>query len=469
MIVTVTPNPSVDRTLTVPTLQRGEVNRADAGQVDPGGKGVNVSRALAANGVPTRAVIPLAGPDGGLLGALLEEAGITFVAVPVAGPTRSNISVVEPDGTLTKINAAGHPLSAEEVDALLSAAAADLGSASWVVGCGSLPPDTRPDFFAALVERGHEEGVRVAIDSSGKPFEASLAARPDLVKPNHEELAELVGRPLDTIDDVVAAAPAVREDGPGTILVSLGKHGAVLVDGADAVLAVPPPIVPVSNVGAGDTLLAGLPGRRRPGPRGPALRRRLWQRGRIAAGHEHAPPPSTRPRRCPARAGHRFVVAQSTVQRLTRGANVSVSIDDLIEPDLVVLDLKAADSSVAIGALADRLENVGRLTDRDGFVNAVLVREKETGGTGMESGIAIPHGKHAGVARASRRLRPGARRRGLRGGRLAVRSGVPHRSPRRLGGPACHRAVPPGAQADLRGLQERAPQGPDAGGGGSRP
>jgi fructose-specific phosphotransferase system IIA component len=80
---------------------------------------------------------------------------------------------------------------------------------------------------------------------------------------------------------------------------------------------------------------------------------------------------------------------------------VSVSIDDLIEPDLVVLDLKAADSSVAIGALADRLENVGRLTDRDGFVNAVLGREKETGGTGMESGIAIPHGKHAGVARAS--------------------------------------------------------------------
>jgi fructose-specific phosphotransferase system IIA component len=80
---------------------------------------------------------------------------------------------------------------------------------------------------------------------------------------------------------------------------------------------------------------------------------------------------------------------------------VSVSIDDLIEPDLVVLDLKAADSSVAIGALADRLENVGRLTDRDGFVNAVLAREKETGGTGMESGIAIPHGKHAGVARAS--------------------------------------------------------------------
>jgi fructose-specific phosphotransferase system IIA component len=80
---------------------------------------------------------------------------------------------------------------------------------------------------------------------------------------------------------------------------------------------------------------------------------------------------------------------------------VSVSIDDLIEPNLVVLDMTAADSATAVEALADKMAAAGRLTDRDGYVNAVLAREKETGGTGMESGIAIPHGKHAGVARAS--------------------------------------------------------------------
>ena len=258
MIVTVTPNPSVDRTLVVPELVRGEVNRADAGQMDPGGKGVNVSRALAANDVPTRAVLPLAGPDGTLMGTLLAEAGIDFVPVEVSGPTRSNISVVEPDGTLTKINAAGHPLSADEVDTLLATATDDLDGVTWVVGCGSLPPDTRPDFYAALIERARAKGALVAIDTSGKPFDACLEARPDLIKPNLEELAELVGRPLDTIDDVVAAATEVMADGPKTIVVSLGKHGAVLVHDDEPVLAVPPPIVPQSNVGAGDSLLAGF-------------------------------------------------------------------------------------------------------------------------------------------------------------------------------------------------------------------
>jgi 1-phosphofructokinase len=280
MIVTVTPNPSVDRTLVVPELVRGEVNRADAGQMDPGGKGVNVSRALAANDVATRAVLPLAGPDGTLLAALLTEAGITFVPVEVTGPTRSNISVVEPDGTLTKINAAGHPLSADEVETILDTATSDLASVTWVVGCGSLPPDTRPDFYAALVERARAKDVLVAIDTSGKPFDACLEARPDLVKPNLEELAELVGRPLDTIDQVVAAAGEVRVDGPHTIVVSLGKHGAVLVDGGEPVLAIPPPIVPQSNVGAGDSLLAGfLAG----GGRGPDALRRGVAYGSAAA------------------------------------------------------------------------------------------------------------------------------------------------------------------------------------------
>jgi 1-phosphofructokinase len=258
MIVTVTPNPSADRTLSVVELHRGEVNRADAGRIDAGGKGVNVSRALAANGVATLAVLPLAGPDGELLGSLLAQAGIDFVAVPVGGPTRSNVAVVEPDGTLTKINAAGHALTAEEVDVLLDAATSAGEPVTWVVGCGSLPPDTRPDFYAALVDRARTTGAKVAVDTSGKPLEVCLPARPDLIKPNLEELAELVGRPLETIDEVVTAASELRVDGPRTVVVSLGAYGAVLVDGNEPVLAVPPPIVPLSNVGAGDALLAGF-------------------------------------------------------------------------------------------------------------------------------------------------------------------------------------------------------------------
>jgi 1-phosphofructokinase len=176
----------------------------------------------------------------------------------VGGPTRSNVAVVEPDGTLTKINAAGHALTVEEVDALLDAATSAGEPVTWVVGCGSLPPDTRPDFYAALVDRARTTGAKVAVDTSGKPLEVCLPARPDLIKPNLEELAELVGRPLETIDEVVTAASELRVDGPRTVVVSLGAHGAVLVDGNEPILAVPPPIVPLSNVGAGDALLAGF-------------------------------------------------------------------------------------------------------------------------------------------------------------------------------------------------------------------
>jgi len=107
MIITVTPNPSVDRTATVPGLLRGEVNRATHSRIDPGGKGVNVSRALAAHAADTIAVIPSGGPEGHLLDELLAEAGIDVLAIPITGPVRLNVALVEPDGTTTKVNEPG--------------------------------------------------------------------------------------------------------------------------------------------------------------------------------------------------------------------------------------------------------------------------------------------------------------------------------------------------------------------------
>ena len=107
MFVTVTPNPSLDRTLEVESLDRGEVVRAAADRSDPGGKGVNVSRALVANGFASRAVLPLGGADGELLASLLAGLGIEVVPVPIADAIRSNVTVVEPDGTVTKLNAPG--------------------------------------------------------------------------------------------------------------------------------------------------------------------------------------------------------------------------------------------------------------------------------------------------------------------------------------------------------------------------
>ncbi|MGB8943783.1 MAG: PfkB family carbohydrate kinase, partial [Streptomyces sp.] len=153
MILTVTPNPSLDRTYEVPSLDRGEVIRATGDRMDPGGKGVNVSRAVAAAGAATLAVLPLGGAPGALVAQLLDEQGIEVAPVPVAGQTRSNIAVAEPDGTLTKINATGPELTRAEAESLLSAVRERSTGADWIACCGSLPRGLAPSWYAYLVAR----------------------------------------------------------------------------------------------------------------------------------------------------------------------------------------------------------------------------------------------------------------------------------------------------------------------------
>ncbi len=258
MFVTLTPNPSLDRTVEISALVRGEVLRATSNRVDPGGKGVNVSRVLAANGHPTVAVLPSGGLDGARLADLLAPQGVVAVSVPVEQPTRSNITLVEPDGTTTKLNEAGPELSPVELAALEEKLLAQAGRATWVVLCGSLPRGVDAAFYARLTKRLHDIGVKVALDTSGDPFAATLSAEPDVIKPNDVELAELVGRPLPTLGDVAAAAAEQRARGVPSVLVSLGAAGALLVDGTGTHHAQGPRVEVRSTVGAGDCTLAGF-------------------------------------------------------------------------------------------------------------------------------------------------------------------------------------------------------------------
>ncbi|MEU9034604.1 1-phosphofructokinase [Streptomyces sp. NPDC048352] len=257
MILTVTPNPSLDRTYEVPSLDRGTVLRAAGERVDPGGKGVNVSRALAAAGASTTAVLPLGGPAGTLLAELLAAEGVDVTAVSIAGLTRSNIAVAEPDGTLTKINAAGPELTAQESALLLDTVRGSAG-ADWIACCGSLPPGLDPRWYAELVSRAHEAGARVALDTSGAALAAALPARPDVVKPNAAELAEAVDRPLATLGDAVKAAEELLSRGAGAVLASLGGDGQLLVTAEGAYHGTAPAPAVRSDVGAGDAALAGF-------------------------------------------------------------------------------------------------------------------------------------------------------------------------------------------------------------------
>ena len=252
MIVTLTPNPSIDRTVLVENLLPGEVNRAVNSRIDPGGKGVNVAHALIRNGHPARAVLPLGGPDGELLARLLQNAGVPFDAVPIAGTTRTNIAIVDPTGGTTKVNEPGPELSPDEVERLGKAVG---GATGPVVLCGSLPPGTDEAFLAGMIAR---HPGRVAVDTSGAPLAAAVAAKPWLIKPNREELSELTGRELPTLRAVVDSARELIAGGIGVVVVSLGADGALWVDSDVIHHARATVTEPRSTVGAGDCLLAGV-------------------------------------------------------------------------------------------------------------------------------------------------------------------------------------------------------------------
>lgn len=256
-VVTVTFNPSLDRTLRVESLRPGAVHRALETSTDPGGKGVNVARALSAHGAEVLSVLPVGGATGAALTDLLVVADVPHVAVPVAGRTRANVSVVELDGTTTKINEPGTALSPREVAAITDAVISRVRPGDWVVTAGSLAPGQDPEVYAALGHAAHQAGAFWAVDTSGEALIASLAARPDLVKPNREELGEAFGSVTDTLGAVVECCRTVVGASSLTVVCSLGADGAVLVDRERALHGTGPRVQVVNTVGAGDALLAG--------------------------------------------------------------------------------------------------------------------------------------------------------------------------------------------------------------------
>ncbi|WP_221586124.1 1-phosphofructokinase family hexose kinase [Microbacterium sp. G2-8] len=266
MIVTLTANPSLDRTVQLAApLVVGEVQQAESLREDAGGKGINVARVLHSSGDDVRGVLPLAPTDpfAGVLGSDLPT-----VAVPVTGHARANLTVTDPSGETTKLNLPGPALDAQTaqtlIDAVVSVCMRD--GAEWLALSGSLPPGAPDDFYVEVIRAVRsrvENPPAVAVDTSGAALAAVVAAgRPDLIKPNELELAELAGIALPegvAIERAVAdIARALVPAKVGAALVTLGGDGAVLVDAGGAWHATIPPDVRVrSTVGAGDSSLAG--------------------------------------------------------------------------------------------------------------------------------------------------------------------------------------------------------------------
>ena len=257
MIVTVTLNPSIDRTIAVDSLVRGGVNRAELIQLDAGGKGVNVSRALAKYGAETHAIFVGAQLGGLWFQDVLRDLGVPHSVVMASGVTRSNITLVERDGTVTKINEPGVTLTPSVIAEVQQAMGALALAGAWVVFAGRLNPGASDSTYLELARYAKSCGARVAVDVSGKPLDVAISGGVvDLIKPNQHELAELVGRPLESIGAVVEAAREVIERGVATVVCSLGRDGALYITADEALHVEPAVHVQGTPVGAGDILLA---------------------------------------------------------------------------------------------------------------------------------------------------------------------------------------------------------------------
>lgn len=259
MIFTVTLNPTLDKTLSVPRLIPGEIHRAAYIRQDVGGKGINVSRALAALGLESAPIGFLGGSTGRAMAAGLDALGFRHRFIEVAGETRQNLTLLDNStGQYTKINEPGAAVT--EADLLaLAALIGELARPGDVIAlCGSLPPGAPADTYATLVAQIQQAGALALLDTSGQPLRHGLAARPFGIKPNSEEAAEALGHPLNGDAEHVAAARSLAARGVEIVCLTRGAAGLVLWWRGDLVVARPPAVAAASPVGAGDATLAGI-------------------------------------------------------------------------------------------------------------------------------------------------------------------------------------------------------------------
>ncbi|WP_297008143.1 1-phosphofructokinase family hexose kinase [uncultured Corynebacterium sp.] len=272
MIITVTPNPSIDRTrILADPLGVGAVNRTVSGTDQAGGKGVNVATVLHSAGETVISVVPA--PDTGHFAELVATSQVPTRFVPGSAPARTNLTLVDADGVTTKINEPGNPGNPGALRTVLGRL---YDRAGWLVLAGSLPPGYPDNWYATVVADAHAHGLEVAVDTSGTPLTALFlatastpAATPDLIKPNTFELAEMLGLSPDDaagmedaagrgdLTAVADGAAALVDRGFPAVLVSLGAAGALLADGGGSWFCPCPAVEAVSTVGAGDSTLAG--------------------------------------------------------------------------------------------------------------------------------------------------------------------------------------------------------------------
>ncbi|MFJ4965796.1 Tagatose-6-phosphate kinase [Streptomyces sp. ADI96-02] len=254
MILTVTLNTALDVTYTVDALVPHSSHRVGEVSERPGGKGLNVARVLAELGHESVVTGFAGGTTGAVLRDLLAPLAPRDALVPVAGNTRRTLAITDrSSGDTTQLNEPGPQVSTEEWAAFLTAYTELAAEADAIALCGSLPPGIHVGAYAELVRIARAARVPVLLDTSGEPLRRGIAARPDLVKPNADELAQLTGA-----REPLRAANDARRRGAHAVVASLGPDGVLAITPEGGWRAAPPAAVRGNPTGAGDSAVAGL-------------------------------------------------------------------------------------------------------------------------------------------------------------------------------------------------------------------
>ena len=259
MIYTVTLNPAIDKTVVISDFTAGKVNRVEQLREDAGGKGINVSKCLKALGTQSVAVLLLAGDAGRHLAGLLEQEGLSLLCIEAEGQTRTNLKIVAPVlGQNTDINEPGVQASEETLGRLLNLLCEKVTPDDIVVLSGSLPVGAPADTYRRWTEMLQEKGAKVFLDADGEAMAEGVKGKPYLVKPNETELARLLGKPMETEEQILSGGRALLEMGITQALISLGGEGAYFMEKGDVYRAKCPRVEVKSTVGAGDSVVAAM-------------------------------------------------------------------------------------------------------------------------------------------------------------------------------------------------------------------
>lgn len=259
MIITVTMNPAIDKTIVLNRLNYGGLNRIQESVLDIGGKGINVSKTIKNLGGETLATGVIAGNSGRLIKDTLEKLEIKTDFLSISGETRTNTKMIEESGLMTEFNEAGPELLKESLEDFMKKLERLASPEILFVLAGSVPKGVPDDIYKNIIELVKEKGAKVFLDADGALFAKGLEANPDFIKPNRFELEFLYGQEENLSEEkLIKMGHQLRERGIPIVIISLGKEGAIFLIEDNIYKTLPIEVDVHSAVGAGDAMVAAF-------------------------------------------------------------------------------------------------------------------------------------------------------------------------------------------------------------------